>query len=219
MVEGPLHNPGVTPSPKPNPVTEGKPEMGPTEGVDAQKPFNLPPDAGAKGAGAENVEAGRSTPMDVARDASQGNERMSPEELTDKISKFRDDLSQAHAKLSDPNVTKNFTDDHHKALGKLVEKMNPDMRTIANNSGGKFEPTPLGKGGDLLAKVGEWINGSQKSLGGAMDYLSKTKNPNMASFMKLQYSVQRASQRGELFASIISSSVGGIKTIMSTQLG
>jgi hypothetical protein len=31
--------------------------------------------------------------------------------------------------------------------------------------------------------------------------------------------VQRATQRGELFASIVGSTVSGVKTIMSTQLG
>ncbi len=74
-------------------------------------------------------------------------------------------------------------------------------------------------GGNVLSRVVNWLGGAQGALGGALEYLKTTEKPDITSYLRLQYAVQRATQRGELFSSIVGSSVSGIKTIMSTQLG
>jgi hypothetical protein len=116
-------------------------------------------------------------------------------------------------------LSKRFTSDHYEAMQKVIEKLNPDMKTIAKSTNGTFEAPQKKSGESVLGHVANWINGAQGTLGGALDYLQNTKNPDVTSYLRLQYAMQKATQRGELFASIIGSSVSGIKTIMSTQLG
>lgn len=205
-------NPGVTPS-------SPTPQYGPTEreigaGDETQKQFQLPTEEKES----EATQTSRPSPMDVARDASQGSQKMTPEELSGKITDLQSNLSTITKKLQDPSFAKNLTPEHFDAMSKVVDKMNPDLRTIANQSQGEFQPPKIDKD-NVVGSIINWINGSQQTLGSALNYLSEAKKPSLASFMKLQYSVQRASQRGELFASIVGASVSGIKTIMSTQLG
>ncbi len=212
----PLENtPGVTPSTRVPQYGPDQKEVGAQD--ETQKQFQLP---GADEDGTQTKVAGYPSPMDVARDASQGSQRMSPEELGESITKLHDNLTDISQKLKDPSVINKLTEDHMQAMRQVIDKMNPEMRTIATHSKGEFQPNKIGDH-DVVGSVVKWINGSQQALGGALKYLGglEGKQPSLGSFMKLQYSVQRASQRGELFASIIGSSVSGIKTIMSTQLG
>ncbi|MCP5469555.1 MAG: hypothetical protein H7A36_03510 [Chlamydiales bacterium] len=204
----PIQKPGGAPSPeKP---TEG-PEKSPVgAGQGDQKAFQMP-------SGAEKTSA--PSPMEVARDAGQSQKQVPPEELTQQIERAKQALQEAHAKLQDPKIQKGLTEDHYNALSQVTDKMNGDLRTIAQNSNGKFEMPQLDSKKNPVERVADWINGSQSTLTGALNYLSTTKNPNIASYMKLQYGIQRATQRAELFSSIVGSSVSGIKTIMSTQLG
>lgn len=218
-------NPIDDPLPR-SPSIEKTPGYGPEnvdEGIEKNTPrqFEMPP------AGPEGGEASKQTesvsPMQLAGQTQAG-QRMTPEQLSSHVDKLRSQLNEVTAKLQDTNLQNKLTDDHISAIKQVVKKMNPDMRSIANETGGKFQAANVeGDKSSVLSSVTNWINGSQEALGGALNYLSQKKGDqsgvNPAEFLKLQYSVQRATQRGELFSSIISSSVSGIKTIMSTQLG
>ena len=73
----------------------------------------------------------------------------------------------------------------------------------------------------LTRKVINWISSGEEVLNRALLYFSDRngERENLANFLKVQYAVQRATQRAELFASIVGTSVSSIKTIMTTQLG
>ncbi len=218
MVDSPTPNPGVTPTPPTPEYGRDKPRLGAGEEAQEQKPFSLEPQPGKEG-GPQQVSTEKPSPMDLAREGAEKGTRMTPEELNNQLSQLKNRLNETQADLQNPTVTNKFTKDHYDALGKLVDKMNPDMRNIAKNSSGEFNPPQHISGEPVLNYITRWINGSQETLTSALNYVGKEKNPNPASFLKLQYSVQRAVQRGELFASIVGASVSGIKTIMSTQLG
>lgn len=214
MVDNPI--PGVTPTEPPKPYGPDKPGLGSDEQT-GEKSFTLGPEGGQ--ATQAQAPTQRPSPMEVAGDASRQQAPMAPEELSDQISKLHHQLSTIQQNLQNTSLTKNFTSDHYDAMQKVVQKINPDLQTIAKNSNGKFEPPQQQAGQSLLGHVSNWISGAQGTLGGALDYLQHTDKPDIASYLRLQYAVQRATQRGELFSSIIGSSVSGIKTIMSTQLG
>ncbi len=215
----PIQNPGVSPiqpTPEPDRKNIGEEDEG------QQKPFALP--AGHPTAGASQPQAAQAaekpSPMDVARDAEKEHKpQWTPGQMQENVGKLRNQLSKAQENLSDPNVTQKLTKDHHTALSRLVDKMTPDMRTIAKNTHTPFSTVTKKSDESVLGHVIRWIDGSQDTLSGALNYLGQDKKPDPASYLKLQFAVQRATQRGELFASIIGSSVSGIKTIMSTQLG
>lgn len=219
MPDNPISNPGVTPTPPSQPPGRDKPGLGAGEEAQEPKPFSLPPEPG-KAPEAEEIPSSKPSLMDVAREGMEkGSEQMTPEQLDEQIGKLKTKLGIVQTNLQNPTVISRFSKDHYDALGKVVEKMNPDIRNIAKNSKGEFNPPQHISGEPVLNYVTRWINGSQETLSSAMNYLGSEKNPNPASFLKLQYSVQRAVQRGELFASVVGASVSGIKTIMSTQLG
>ncbi|MCH9626807.1 MAG: hypothetical protein S4CHLAM2_04380 [Chlamydiales bacterium] len=219
MVED-INNPGVTPTPPTPEYGRDKPGLGSGEEAQEPKPFSLPPEAGKEGAPVEANPSEKPSPMDMAREnAGKTMEQMSPEQLGDHLNKLKTQLSTAQNNLQDPSVTSKFADEHYQALNKLVDKMNPDIRNIAKNSQGEFNPPQHMSGEPALNYITRWINGSQETLSSALNYVGKQKDPNPADFLKLQYSVQRAVQRGELFASIVGGTVSGIKTLMSTQLG
>lgn len=204
----------VTPSSPTPEYGRDKPSVGSGEETKEPKPFSLSPEPSS----AQSTEkaSAQPSPMEAASQAAQ-QKPMSADELSEHMNKLKGQLDDAQTKLQDPTVTNKFTQDHYNALNKVTDKMNSDMHTIAKASNGKFEEP--GKSSSTLDYVVKWINGSQQTLSSALKYVGSEKNPNPAQFLRLQYSVQRASQRGELFASVIGSSVSGIKTIMSTQLG
>jgi len=219
MPDNPISNPGVSPSTPPPEFGREKPRLAEGEEAQEPKPFALPPEAG-KEQPAEAVSTDKPTPMDVAKDAAEkGAPQMTPEQLGEQMDKLKTQLGTAQTNLQDSGITNKFSKDHYDALGKLVEKMNPDMRSIAKSTKGELSPTQHISGEPVLKFITRWINGSQQTLSAAMNYIGSEKNPNPASMLKLQYSVQRATQRGELFASIVGATVSGIKTILSTQLG
>ncbi|MCH9611146.1 MAG: hypothetical protein S4CHLAM81_14800 [Chlamydiales bacterium] len=207
MTSNPIQGPGERPDRIEGPGKGAEqPQVG--QGQENQKSFSMP-----EGSRAESAPS----PMEVA--GQQSVPKMEPQEMQGHIARVQQSLEEAHTKLSDPAVQNQLTDEHYKALSQVSTKLNGDLRTMAENSGGKFEP-PIGDPKKSAAQnILNWVNGSQKTLTGALNYLSETKKPNPASYMKMQYAVQRATQRAELFSSIVSSSVSGIKTLMSTQLG
>jgi hypothetical protein len=213
-----ISNPGVSPTEPTPPYGPEKPRLGAGEEAQEPKPFSLAPEGG-KAAPAEATPE-RPSPMEVAGDAArQQQPQMPPEELSGKIVNLQDQLNGIHNKIQDSKFTQNFTSDHYQAMQKVTQKMNPDMKDIAKYSKGEFNPPQQQKGQSVLEYVSNWINGSQGTLGGALDYLQTAQKPDPTTYLRLQYAVQRATQRGELFASIVGSTVSGIKTIMSTQLG
>lgn len=208
---------GVTPTPPTPEYGRDKPRLGAGEETQEPKPFSLGPEGKEP---EQAAPAGKPTPMDVAREgAEKGTQRMTPEALNEQIAKLKNQLGNVQTNLQNPNITRRFTQDHYDALQKAAEKTTPDIRSIAKNTQGEFNPPQHIPNEPVLNYITRWINGSQETLSQAMNFIGTEKNPNPASFLKLQYSVQRAVQRGELFASIVGASVSGIKTIMSTQLG
>lgn len=214
----PISNP---PTQRIDPVqgpSEGKPALGAGEEAQEPKPFSLPPEPGKQTPSSEQIATGRPSPMDLAKEGGVNN-RMTPEELQNQITKLKSQLDEAQSNLQNPTVTNKFTQDHYTALQRLAEKMNPDMRNIAKNTNGEFNPTQHKAGEPVLNYITRWINGSQETLSQAINSVGTDKNPDVAKMLKLQYSVQRAVQRGELFSSIVGASVSGIKTVLSTQIG
>lgn len=215
----PLHNQGVTPS---QPVPGfSQPQIGPGDQQDQQKAFTMPSGPTPLGGPSEQVATNTPSPMQmISTTAATPPNRMTVEQLNQNLSQLQSQFGQIQNQLQDSSVTSQLSPDHLNAMQRLVEDLNPQMRTIANETGGQFQPPQI-KSGSVLSDIVKWVNGSQQTFGGALHYLSSAdgKQVNIESMMRLQYSVQRASQRGELFASIISSTVSGVKTIMSTQLG
>lgn len=218
MVDNPItnqiSNPGVSPI-QPTPGPE-RPSIG-AEETGKEKPFALSPQGSPT---APQATTKLPSPMEVAGDSARQQPQVAPEELSEQITKLKDDFGVVQGKLQNGQFSKNLAPDHFEALQRLTQKLSPDMQTIAKSSKGEFNPGKTGsEGGSALERVTQWLSGSQETLGGALNYLQTTEKPNVADYLKLQYAVQRATQRGELFASIIGSSVSGIKTLMSTQLG
>ena len=151
MPDNPVSNSGVTPTPPTPEYGRDKPRLGEGEEAAEPKPFSLPPEEG-KGQAEKTVPSGKPSPMDVAREeAEKGAPQMTPEQLGEQINKLKNQLKTTQTELQNPTVTSRLTKDHMEALGKVVEKMNPEMRTIAKNSKGSFEP-PQHQSGEPLAK-------------------------------------------------------------------
>lgn len=217
MTDNPISNPGVTPTPKVPPYGPDKPMLGEGEQAQEPKPFALPPEPLKESS--PTVSSDKPSPMDAAREGMQQQAQMTPAELNEKLSELKNRLGEVNNQLQNPTITGRFNQDHLEALSRLTDKMNPDLQTIAKQTASEFK-SPLKTAGEpILSFVTRWLDGTQQTLTKALDYVSQEKSPNPAAFLKLQYSVQRATQRGELFSSIIGASVSGIKTIMSTQLG
>ncbi len=218
MIDEPISNPPSQPTPAVQPPSEERPGLGP-ELAEEPKPFSLPPEAPkAQPTGVEPGASEKPTPMDVARDTARG-QGWSSQEIQDNMQRLQSQLATAQKQLSDPNVTGKFSPDHFTALTRLTDKMTPDMRAIAKYTQGEFTPPPPGKGESVLHQVLKWVGSSQDMMEGALSFAGTVKNPNPSDMLRLQFAMHRATERGELFSSIISSTVSGIKTIMSAQLG
>jgi len=214
MAPDPIHNPEPSRIEKTPEYGRDKPSVGAGEEAEEPKPFSLPPEQGKEGPA--SVEGGdKTSPMEVAGEA--GQKPWPTEQMQTNMEHLHQQLDDAKGKVQDQKNV--LTEDHDKALSSLVDKLNPDYKRIAQNTGQEFHPATRGKGQGVRDYVVNWVNGSQENLTKALNYLSNMKQPDPAAYLKIQMSVQRATQRGELFASIIGSSVSGVKTIMSTQLG
>jgi hypothetical protein len=205
-----ISNPG-TPSIQPTPsYGPDKPALGSGEET-RERPFSLAPE----GTVPSEAKPAHPSPMEVAGDASRQQAPLPPEELGGHIVKLQDQLSNLQNNLQN----KELSPDHYTALRRVTQKIDPEMQKISQVTDGKFKPPVEKKGQPVLDYLTKWVSQGQETLGGALGYLQNTDKPDIANYLRLQYAVQRASQRGELFASIVGSSVSGVKTIMSTQLG
>jgi hypothetical protein len=210
----PISNPGVSPIQPPTSPTEG-PSGAKGVGPEGQKPFTFPEELPTKEG--PQVETGKKpTPMEASQERG-AKPRWTPEELNDNVKGLQEKLANAKNRLNGPEKA-NLTSDHEAALKKLTDRLTPDIKKIAKAANSDFSP-PAQKKGGVLEYITEWIDGTQGTLGGALSYLEQKPPQSPEEFLKLQFSIQRATQRGELFSSIIGSSVSGLKTLMSTQLG
>jgi hypothetical protein len=215
---GPI-KPDITPTPpvQPSPGIEG-PKIGGEDDASRADTFSLPKSQQPE-KGLESQDS-KISAFDLQNQKQSGGPQAMPvEEMQDKIGQLSKHLDKVKGDIQDPSKLKGITSDHLEAMNRVMDKMSPDMRTIAKSTGGEFKPAEKTAGKSPLDAVMGFINGGQDTLQGALNHLSTMDKPDMGTYMKLQYSVQRATQRGELFASIIGSTVSGIKTIMSTQLG
>lgn len=212
--------PGTSPTQPIQGPTE-KPPLGAEEvRGQEQRPFTLPRTPNPEAGQAAEAATTKPTPMQVMSDVEQQRQPpMNPEQLQDHLTRLKEGFAQAQSKLSNPANLAKLTDDHYKALTRWTEVLNPNLKTIAKNTDTEFSPIKKKKGETALSYVTRWIDGSQDTLTSALNFFSTQSNPNPASMLKIQYAVQRAVQRVELFSSIIGSSVSGVKTLMSTQLG
>jgi hypothetical protein len=206
----------------PGPVNPTRPSA-PVEGPGS--PLAKEPEGGKEFHGPEagkTVPQGQSTEkpslMDLAGQMGHGKEQVTQESLSQKLGNLQDKFGDIKTRFQ--NQRPDLRVDQERAFDKLVDKLNGDMRQITKQSGaGEFSPKKRGVGEKMVDFLTGWLDGSQKTLSKALTSVSGLKDPNPADLMNLQYSVQRATQRSELFSTIIGSSVSGIKTIMSTQLG
>lgn len=223
MPDNPISNPGTSPvSPTPE-YGRDKPRLGEDEEANPTKPFALPPENGAK-AGSKIVESDRPTPMEAAKESIVKQDvTQTQEQIQDKLQQVKGSLEKVQNDLVNPDITNKFVQDHYDALNKTADVMGRDLNNIAKNSSedgkGEFSAPQRIAGEPALNYITKFLNGAQETLNSALNSIGNQKNPNPAAMLKLQFSVQRAAQHAELFASIVGSSVSGIKTIMSTQLG
>ncbi len=208
---------GSDPIPFKNPPTapvEPIAEEYPSALHDQQVPFSLPQ---------ESSSSSQQSPSPIAVASVRPEQVPSAQDLLQQVQGLQGRFDTIHNQLNDGKTAALLSSDHWNAMNRVMMSMNPDLATIAKETGSTFHPPVVTRQGSssLLQTVLNWVNGSQEVMRGALNYLSTPQgdNPNPASYLKLQYSMQRATQRGELFSSIIGSSVSGIKTIMSTQLG
>lgn len=214
----PLRNPGVSPTAPAMPPTGGQPLSTGQEGTQP-KPFSLAPEP-LKGGAAAAEATSKPSPMEVAREARQQKQRWTPEEMSSHLDKLQDTLTNAKINLANPAVTARLTPDHLEALEKLTTKMSPDIRTIADASGAPYEPMTKGKGEGLLSFITNWVNASQITTSAAqVSDPNVYKTMDLSKILGMQAAIQRASTKGELFSSIMGSTISGLKSLMMTQLG
>lgn len=213
----------IPPNPASSPIPGTPSVQGEKPGLPedpSQKPFTLAPEPGKQGQ--TTVSSDKPSPFDLAREGTKG-QRWSQDQMEDNMKRLQQQLSDAKAKLQDPNLTKNFTQDHNTALVRNVDKMSPDIKTIAKYTGqGDLNPVKQVPGQGVLDFVTKWIGQSQDTMANSVNYInqmSEKGSPDIGGYMKLQFAMNRAQERAELFSSIISASTSGIKQILSTQLG
>ncbi len=217
MSNEPISNPPIPRTDPASPVSPGKPGVGSGEEAQEPKPFSLPPQPLSAQQAGNLTESSKPTPMEAIRDgAGQKNTLENTQNAGKELVKKIQLTKELYA---DQSRTGALTQDHLNAMGQVVERMSGDMTKVAKHSEQSYEAPVKKKGDSVLKYVVDYLDHSQGTAEKALTFLSKNQNPNMAQMFSLQYSMQRASQKVELLASVIGSSVSGIKTLMSTQLG
>lgn len=215
MPDDPISNPGITPTPRIPGVSPETPGIGSNDAQEP-KPFSLPPEP-LKGQRANPSSEAKPTPMEVARDGGGG--KLSPQEILDQTEVLQKKIDKAKVLYQDPAKARNLTQDHYDAMMKVTSKLGGDLHKMAKYTNGEFAYPQKEKQDTVLQYVLKYLNSSQGVTDHVTQFLGQNTNPNVAQLLSVQYAMQRASQKVELLASIIGSSVSGIKTLMSTQLG
>ena len=149
-------------------------------------------------------------------------EALDSEELKEQINNLRERLGEFRVSLEEGQTPKNLEQEHFHAVGVVMDLINEDLGAIAESTQQDLQKDKEEDAEhSLTRKVINWISSGEEVLNRALLYFSDRngERENLANFLKVQYAVQRATQRAELFASIVGTSVSSIKTIMTTQLG
>lgn len=216
-ISDPLHNPGPTPTPGVTPPGSQDPMKG--SDMEAIPKFTLPPEPlpGQPSVVAEQ----RPSPLELAKQMEEEGKsaRWTPQEMQDRLTLLQTHLQTVSTQLESPKATGKLTPEHFNALNQIVDKMNPDMRSMAKYAGVDFAPVTQKKGEGVLSYLLNWVSGTQQMTNNSLSALAGATKPDPAEMLKLQFIAQRSLERTELMSSVISSSVSGIKTLMSMQLG
>ncbi|MEG0036890.1 MAG: hypothetical protein RSB82_00820 [Victivallaceae bacterium] len=145
------------------------------------------------------------------------------QELQDGIEKLKNELNDFRLQTRNWERTDQVEKERYDAMTLVMGLINEDLSVVARETGQQsiVKKSEEKKEASVFRKVVDWVSTGEEVLNRAMIYLSgKNGEPSdIVDFLKIQYAVQRATQRAELFASIVGTSVSSIKTIMTTQLG
>lgn len=168
----------------------------------------------------------RPSPMEMMRDRDsqlvdpEVQEELDSEELQEQINYLKQRLWDAQTLLEerDPSL---LADEHREAMGVIIDLVEGDLRAIARETHQEVMQPKLTEDKSVTRRVIDWVSSGEEILNRALLYFSDRdgQSENFVDFLKVQYAVQRATQRAELFASIVGTTVSSIKTIMTTQLG
>lgn len=147
-------------------------------------------------------------------------EALESEELQEQINNLKGRLWDFRSTFEDSQTTAQFADEHFQAVGVIIDLINEDLNTIAEHTQQDARKEDKEEG-SVTRKIIDWVSSGEEVLNRALLYFSDRdgNRESLANFLKVQYAVQRATQRAELFASIVGTSVSSVKTIMTTQLG
>ncbi|EPP34708.1 hypothetical protein CP10139811_0780 [Chlamydia ibidis] len=149
-------------------------------------------------------------------------EALDSEEIKEQINHLKSRLWDAQTTLENQDPGK-LASEHIEAFGVIIDLINGDLGTIAEctQQNVKQEKEKEDEDKSVTRKVIDWVSSGEEILNRALLYFSDRngERENLADFLKVQYAVQRATQRAELFSSIVGTTVSSIKTIMTTQLG
>ncbi|AHK63683.1 hypothetical protein [Chlamydia avium] len=175
----------------------------------------------------KNIENVKQNPMAMMQDQnssiidSELQEALNSEEFEEQVHNLKERLWDAQSTVQN-HETNSLSPEHLEAMNIIIDLINEDFVDIA-----KYTQQDVKKNMDnekhesVTRKVINWVSSGEEVLNRALLYFSDRngERESLADFLKVQYAVQRATQRAELFASIVGTTVSSIKTIMTTQLG
>ncbi|AAP04786.1 hypothetical protein [Chlamydia caviae] len=173
----------------------------------------------------KNVEDVKPNPMAMMQDRNSNiidpelEEALDSEELKEQINNLKERLWDAQTTLNqDQNK---LSPEHFEAVSVIIDLINGDLSDIAEHTQQSLQKKTDEESDSVTRKMINWVSSGEEVLNRALLYFSDRngERENLADFLKVQYAVQRATQRAELFASIVGTTVSSIKTIMTTQLG
>lgn len=173
----------------------------------------------------ENVDV-RPNPMAMMRDGNSS--LVDPEVAEDlKSAEFEEQVRNLKERLWDAQSVvqsksqEHLSQEHLEAMDVIMDLINGDLSNIAEHTRQDMLKNKKDSGESVTRKVIDWVSSGEEILNRALLYFSDRNGEpeSLAEFLKVQYAVQRATQRAELFASIVGTTVSSIKTIMTTQLG
>ncbi|WP_213358168.1 hypothetical protein [Chlamydiifrater phoenicopteri] len=150
-------------------------------------------------------------------------EELQSAELEEQINNLKRRLNDFKLQMHDSERTEKLQAEHIEAVNTIMNLIDKDLAAIAQHSGQSLQEAEKDKDDkrSVARRVVDWISSGEEVLNRALLYFSDRNGEpeSVANFMKIQYAVQRATQRAELFSSIVGTTVSSIKTIMTTQLG
>ncbi|SPN73826.1 hypothetical protein C10C_0678 [Chlamydia serpentis] len=173
------------------------------------------------------VEGFKPNPMALMQDQNSNlvdpelQNALESEELQEQINNLKGRLWDFRTTFEDSQTTAQFADEHFQAVGVIIDLISDDLNTIAVHTQQDAKTRDQTEDASVTRKVINWVSSGEEVLNRALLYFSDRdgSRESLANFLKVQYAVQRATQRAELFASIVGTSVSSVKTIMTTQLG